>query len=326
MSSWVKTVANERAFAAGIEKAVRAAAGNDQLSLQEQTKLAGYPLAQATASRAAKAKGAHLYVKDVQAQALSDAHQALVAIGVGTYSAITELTAIKREKPELGALLLQAHEIAKATALPTLLAPTPVEVKLDTTTPGISLKPQTDGSYIVRVEKTVPANSPFTLSFAGTTFNEMTAPRGWTGYWMGDRVPEGYGVRSGETKELPDAYEATILAAKDPVGSLTIAEAIRVARHAIVEHLKSGRMQQGDWTDYFPSSWADASAVQMTVNGKITYPFIEGIMNFGGTDAEIRRNLDSYVIIGRGPFDLYSEVTVKKDPSAKVQNVLVEID
>lgn len=99
---------------------------------------------------------------------------------------------------------------------------------------------------------------------------------------------------------------------------LTAEQATEKARAALPAYLKNERMKDGDWLDYFPATWPEAVAMGILDH-------IAGFGNPAHEATEIYEQPDRFIIAGRGPFDLYTEVSVAK-AGGKILNTYVEID
>lgn len=84
----------------------------------------------------------------------------------------------------------------------------------------------------------------------------------------------------------------------------------------LVGYLKNERITSSDWANYFPTRWEDnvARGVLDELDALFTSP-----------ETEVIRSKESVTFVGRGPYDLYTEVTVQKSDGA-VTNAYVEID
>lgn len=108
------------------------------------------------------------------------------------------------------------------------------------------------------------------------------------------------------------------IAAKKPVGTITLEAARTAAQQGLTAYLKDTRSQDADWKQYFPSSWAE----------NVSRGILDRIAAFAAgqpPDVEVQEKADRFILMGRGPYDLYTEVEVaRKD--AKILRVFVEID
>lgn len=96
----------------------------------------------------------------------------------------------------------------------------------------------------------------------------------------------------------------------------TQAQALELARAGITDHVQRVRMHEGDWTDYFPSTWPELVAAGVPAK----------IAAFGsGPDDEVLQDADKFTFVGRGPYDLYTEVEVSKRDGS-ILRVYIEID
>ena len=106
---------------------------------------------------------------------------------------------------------------------------------------------------------------------------------------------------------------------RNPAGAPTTSEALAVAREGLAEYIKTQRVNDHDWQEYFGSTWDEA----------VSRGVMTGIQSFGADlaspDFEITRTPDGYIFCGRGPFDLYTEAHVDK-ASRQVTRAYVEID
>jgi hypothetical protein len=89
------------------------------------------------------------------------------------------------------------------------------------------------------------------------------------------------------------------------------------ARDGLVAYVKATRMHDGDWSDYFPTTWAGNVARGIEAN-------IAAFVDAAG-DTEVSDEGDHFLFVGRGPYDLYTEVEVAKQ-GGKVKKVYIEID
>jgi len=190
-------------------------------------------------------------------------------------------------------------------------APAPIHFEFSSDNPA--LKAELDGDLIKLVDSGAPVGAKATIKFDGHEVTIAKLPAGFGSWDIGRKMPEGYGAA--EVSKDPPAVRIV----KDPVGMPTTSEALAVAREGIAEYIKTERVNDRDWQEYFGSTW-DAA---------VSRGVMTGIDNFGtaapGGSFEITRTPDGYIFCDRGPFDLYTEAFVDK-VSKKVTHVLVEID
>jgi hypothetical protein len=135
-------------------------------------------------------------------------------------------------------------------------------------------------------------------------------------YKLSKLVPDGYGG----TFVGNDLGIESFLITRDPVGTLTTAQALDVAREGLVAYVRDVRMYESDWQSTMEiATWAEA----------ISLGVMDGIDGFGDLTydpySETNRNADNYVFYGSGPFMLYTEVHVSK-ATGEADLFYVEID
>jgi hypothetical protein len=131
-------------------------------------------------------------------------------------------------------------------------------------------------------------------------------------------VPDRYHAKQLEVKREGDVVRVTFLVARDPAGAPTLAQARALARAGLIDHIQRVRMHEGDWKDYFPSTWPELQA--QGIEGHIDH-----YLDPTNADTEVMREPEKYVFVGRGPFDLYTEVEVSK-VDGSILRAYVEID
>lgn len=158
-----------------------------------------------------------------------------------------------------------------------------------------------------------------TLTFDGHSVQLRASSTGYFGTSDLDRkVPEGYWAERVSRDLSNGTLRETFRLRKDSPGTLSLPDAVRVARAAIEDHVQTVRMHDADWQDYFPGTWA--GLVAAGIDGHIaTFA--------SATDAEkvVYRRSGAYTIVGSGPFGLYTEVDVSKS-SGQATRVFIEID
>ncbi|MBN2358387.1 MAG: hypothetical protein JXR83_02980 [Deltaproteobacteria bacterium] len=190
--------------------------------------------------------------------------------------------------------------------------PDPEPLRFDVSSDNPALKAEIADDLIKLVDSGAPVGAKLTLKFDGHEVTFQKYPGGFGTWSIGRQMPEGYGAS--EVTSTPP----TVRIVKDPAGTPSTSEALAIAREGIAEYIKTERVNDRDWQDYFGSTWDDAVSRGVT----------DGIARFGTNatgDLDITRSLDGYIFCDRGPFDLYTEVYVDK-ASKKVTRVYVEID
>jgi hypothetical protein len=229
----------------------------------------------------------------------------------GKYLSKSEIKRIARADPELGALTDTAAKIVRRRRA----GPARVQVGLTSSVPGVRLASRGD-RYTVHADASVPQNTRFTLTIAGQDTTLVRLARGINAIDLG--APEGYNAVMVDRKLGEGDVSITFQITRDPPGSLTSAQAYAKAKEGLIEYLKTERMGDDDWREYFPHTWDEAVA------GGIMAA-IDRFLDPANPETEIARQPDRFVFVGRGPYDLYTEVEIDKR-DGKVLRAYVEID
>ena len=219
-----------------------------------------------------------------------------------------ELLALSQRDPDLSAATAAAAQIAFAKK-------NPVDIHLDNAPPGVTLEKTGAHKVKINADASVAVGAQFSLVIDG---NAQPLARGPAGITVDTLVaPPGYGLEVlGRTVMTEPMQSATVQITRDERSWLKPAQLLSKARHAVTEYVRHVRLHDADWGQYYPTTWA--GLVQKGVPAQIDAMFTS-------TDTQIIRKKDSVLYVGRGPFDLYTEVEIKKGDGA-VDHVLVEID
>lgn len=98
---------------------------------------------------------------------------------------------------------------------------------------------------------------------------------------------------------------------------LTEAQARDKAKDGLAATIKATRMHDADWARYFPTTWPENVARGIDAD---LAAFVDA-----ASDTEVTDNGDSFLFVGRGPYDLYTEIAIEKR-GGRVKSVLIEID
>ncbi|MBI2372874.1 MAG: hypothetical protein HYV07_02625 [Deltaproteobacteria bacterium] len=304
----MKTIDVQRALGASLRADAKAAAGDDgRVQPRERKKLGELNL------ESARKLGRTTHdVDDIVDHAMSSSmavwarHNQPSGSGKATLSK-AELARIEADSPKVGRATRAAVEkLEKPVAVP--------EVSLLNPPPGASLTAQGE-SFTVKLGANVPVGAVFQISIDGHPFELKRAPNAIASTFT---APEGCGFELVSRTYGAGDLEAVYRITKDPPGSLTQQKALEKAKSGLVKHIKSTRMKENDWKEYFASRWSDL----------VSAGVMAGIEKFGDAQdpgTQIERKPDRFVFCGRGPFDLYTEVEVAKR-GGKILRVLIEID
>lgn len=313
MPSLRPTVADVRSALGGLlRNDLKAAAGADKiLQPAEATNVLAFTKTVANDLGA----GSHS-VNEIMDSAMARAALAWGAVnqpsGSGkTWLSQAEIQALTRSDPDLG--LVTGAAAALALRIKTSKT---MSITLDAP-PGIAMG--TTGTRVVTVSlsagPTVPVGTRFDVVVDG---NRLHVTRGPAGFNVDALVaPHGYGLEVVSRGLMTDPTATAVLKiTRDPQSWLTEESLVVRARAGLEKFIKEDRSDDADWTQYFPTSWAELEqrGVPAQLDAFFTHP-----------ETEVIRKADSIHYVGRGPFDLYTEIEVAKSDGA-VQNVLIEID
>ncbi len=228
-----------------------------------------------------------------------------------------EVHAIGKSDPALGALTLRSYELVRGQN-----APMP-DLTLTTTHPGLTLVRGGDAYVLRAVTGSAGFGVKAQLHFDGHTVELQSDVQGRVhAYPLPQLVPEGYGAKALGGETVDGVFEERLVIQRDPAGSLTSAQALSIARQALLTYVRDVRRHEPDWTGNLalPTDW----------EGLVAAGILDGINRFPeGTsprgDTPVYREQDHYVFVGSGPFNLYTEVAVRKS-DGKVLKTFVEID
>ncbi len=326
--AWVKKSDAQRRLAGMFRTlATEAADGNSLISKSEQKTLPAYLRHAGDAVRDDKGKGARLTVDELVDRAMTDAMSAWAKHnppnnGVDSkYLSLAEAKAVAADNRGLGRFTLLAREMASVRPPPTSDGPPGLKVTMSTDHPHASLESTASG-WRLSSSAVSPSSLGFTptatLSFAGKSV-VLTAAR--NGKFVLRRpqemMPAGYWFSVVDT-EHGDPQISTFVVEKAPSNALNAGAAVPLAQKALVDHLKAGRMREGDWTIDLgkPSTWP-----ALVADG-----IMQSINQFGvGPDSHVVDQGRELTIIGPGPYGLYSEVTLDKR-TRDVVRAYIEID
>lgn len=134
---------------------------------------------------------------------------------------------------------------------------------------------------------------------------------------VGRDVPAGYGGEGLGSVDGVQRFRIT----RDPVGTLTVEEALKEARKGLVIFLKEDRMKRQDWIEQCPSF--------VTWEAALAEGIMDGINGFGDPAYDSGTIISStpteYHFSGRGPFRLGTRVVVSKETGKPIY-FYVEID
>lgn len=310
MPSVRPTVSEVRAsFARVVRDELKVVAGDDrQLSDTEKDRLT--PVL-------ARAAGGHVdpgaVVDAVMAEATASWRSFNQANGSGAaWLSKAELAAITAADPALGALTKGAAQIAL-----TVKQTRPALSLVLEAPAGISMA--TRGVRVLDVSlsagPSVPVGTSFALLVDGHRLT-ITKTAGGLDVW-GLKAPEGYGLEVTERGQMSDPNAtARLKITRDAETALPHALLKERAKSELLAHVKNERMLDDDWRNYFPHSWPEnvARGVPEQIAAFFEHP-----------ETEVLRKKDTVTFVGRGPFDLYTEITLAKR-TGKPTHVLVEID
>lgn len=198
----------------------------------------------------------------------------------------------------------------------------PFAVTLDTDHPDARL--ERDGGLWVLVSgpggdsASLGRTARATLRFDGQA---LDLRGGWSGHFslydLPRLVPEGYHGRQVRSDRQGDTVRTTFALGRDPAGALSAARAAGLARQGLRDFIERDRMDDRDWLDYFPGTWPELVADGIEAA-------LDRFADLAG-DTEVHREPDRFLFVGRGPYDLYTEVEVSR-VDGSVTSVYVEID
>lgn len=300
----------------------RNAAGRDGIvSKADQSMLGPYLESKAASMREGR-PGLRLSVDRLVDRAMSDAMKTWSQFNPKSsprdhvWLSQRETRAIDKADPNLGVMTLAAVRRVQLETPAKDPALIPV-VTIESAVPGFSISSNGD-IFTIRADKSVPTGSKFRLVIDGHQSIEMTRnAMGLTTYLL--EPPAGYSAEDISRKVTAGAIEEMVRIRKDPANFLTAEQALVVARDALKEYVQNVRVNDSDWKDMIGMTWDQA----------VAHGVLDDIANFATTTADgdsgVISKPDSFIFVGRGPLELYTEVSVaKKD--GKVTNVYVEID
>lgn len=310
MTQKLGTTEVRRALAGLVRSDARSAAGADgKIDAGERYALSSLPQAAATALG-----DGELPVNAVVDRAMDDAAALWRKHGVGSGTTLSEarMKAIQAEDKTIGLWTRTAAQVVSHRKAPRGEAPRVSLVRAD---PGLRLTKR-DDAYTISASAAVPVGTVFELVVDQHRFELRRAPGGIDAQRA--VAPEGYGIELGATTHGDRAVKATLQIVRDPPGTLSTHAALTRARAGLVEYLQQERMHQADWKQYFPEGWDEAVARGVTAG-------IDTFSTPGAEGSSVIRKPDRYLFVGRGPFDLYTEVEVAKD-DGRLLRALVEVD
>lgn len=292
---------------------LKAAAGDDKiLQPAEAARVLGFT------QRVANDLGAGDHsINQIMDSAMARASVAWGAVNQPTGSgkawlSAAEIAALTAGDPDLGAVTGAAAALALRKK-----NPAPMNVALVDAPAGVSLT--TSGVRVMTVslaaDATVPVGTTFGLNVDG---NRIDIKRGPAGLEVFSLVPpQGYGLEVVARGPMTDPTSTAVLKiSRDPATWLTHESLVMRARQGLEEHIKTTRMHDSDWTQYFPSTWAEL--VTRGVPAQLD-------AFFANPETEVTRKQGSTLFVGRGPFDLYTEIEVARADGA-IKSALIEID
>ncbi|HEY4224075.1 MAG TPA: hypothetical protein VGO62_22125 [Myxococcota bacterium] len=218
-----------------------------------------------------------------------------------------ELRALAKNDADLGAITTTAANIALKNANPLVVA-------LDNAPAGITLD-KSGSKYTITADASVAVGTAFNIAIDG---HELVLQRGPAGINVDTLVaPPGYGLAVVSRSVMTEPVQtATVSISKDDPAWLSPTKLLSKAKAGLLDFVRHTRIHDADWSQYFPTTWA--GNVDKGVPAQIA-----GF--FTNSDTQIERSKDSVLYIGRGPYDLYTEIAVSKK-DGKVLHALVEID
>lgn len=301
-----------RSFASLVRTDVKRAAGSDNaLDASEASTLS--PFLQSAVSDLGPGSPAGTYaVNDVV-----DAAMARAALGWGAVnqpsgpgSAVlsqAEIATLTHNDPDLGAVTAAAAQLAFRKV-------NPLVVTLENAPAGVTLD-KSGSKFTVSADSSVAVGASFNLTIDG---QPLLLKRGPAGITVDELVaPEGYGLEVlARTVMTEPVQTATLQITKDDPTWLKPAQQKKKATAGLLDYVKHTRIHDADWQQSFPTTWAGnvAAGIPAQIAGFVSK-----------SDTHVERSKDSVMYVGRGPFDLYTEITVSKK-DGKVLHVLVEID
>ncbi len=321
MSTRVRTSEVQRQFAASLREDAKKAAGpTGVVGADKDAELS--PYLQGEAAKLRKRPNAHVTVDRLVGLAMRDAMKVW-----NTYNPPSsprnhmwlsqgEVKKIDKADRNLGVLTMNAVELVQKMT-PTKDAKLIPNITVDSPVPGISISNKGD-IFTLRADASVPAGTQFKLMIDGHPVELTRYARGLSAYSMD--VGEGYGAEQISASTQADGATSAILRIrKDPPGWLTSDQALAKARDGLIAYTRDHRVHDGDWKDMIGDTWEEA----------VAHGVLDNIANFATPnedgDSGVNRQLDNYLFVGRGPMDLYTEVTVRKR-DGKLLNAYVEID
>jgi hypothetical protein len=222
---------------------------------------------------------------------------------------LAEVARISAQDPGLGVLTRGALQIA-ATVKGTR---PPLSVTLDAPA-GVAMAVSGVRTLTVSLSADVPVGTAFALVVDGQRW-QLERQAGGINVWD-LHAPVGYGVEVTHRGMMTDPVQTvTMKITRDAETALTPELLASRAQAGLLAFVKNDRLDDADWSQYFPTTWAQAEAQVTADVAKM----------FADPATEQVRTKDSITYLGRGPYDLYTEVTVDKK-TGKVTNALVEID
>ena len=292
----------QRALGGLVRAEVRGAAGDDRV-LQASEAAGLSPFVKGVVDGMGAGDHAVGAVVDA-AMAQATAAWASVNQASGPGHAVLSKKEIARLDAQLALVTAAAARVARDQRLP------PLDVHLDGAPAGVALT-KSGAQYTLTTEAAVPAGSTMSLVVDGHALPLERYPAGW---WSIDNLtaPAGYGIQ-----EVPNTRSSTVSVleiTRDPSGWLKSGPILAKAKAGLTAYVKDVRIHDADWGDYFPTTWP--ACVQRGVPADIEKFF---------QTATVGRTKDTVLFVGRGPFDLYTEIEVNKR-DGKIVHQLVEID
>lgn len=228
-----------------------------------------------------------------------------------------ELRRIAANDPDLGDMIgLAGEQIRSGTTTPVGGGPgTAVTLEIVSPLAGTLLGVNDTDVYTLFVDPAQVANgTDIKLKLDGHILELRRLAGGVSAYPL--VTPQGYGIEQvGQTADA-DGMSITLRIKKDPPNALSEGEAKQKAKTGLIDYLKNTRIHQSDWQDYFPATWQGCvdAGVPSHIDRFLADP-----------ETQVIRQPDTLVFVGRGPFDLYTEVSVDK-VTGDIANAYLEID
>ena len=223
-----------------------------------------------------------------------------------------ELSQVQAADSDLGVLTTGALVIAKRVKG----TRAPLSVTLDAPA-GVSMGVRGVRVLDVSVSAgpTVPVGTRVGLIVDGQRLELERTPGGLDVWNL--KAPEGYGLEVISRGPVSDPTSTVRLKiTRDAETALPHVLVVQRANAALTSFVKHERMDDADWAQNFPTTWAGnvARGVPAEIDAFFASP-----------TTEVHRRKDTVLFVGRGPYALYTEVEVEKSDGALVR-AFVEID